>query len=96
MRARAFWLVVLVVGLGGMGCGGDDDDGTTTVPPSGRHDAGNGSRRCVDNDDDGFGDFCDDDPYAYWAAGTRELAPHNIVELAGEQVRRAHVRDDHG
>ena len=60
MRARALWLVVLVVGLGSAGCGGGDDDGPTTMAPSGRHDAGNGSRRCVDNDDDGFGDFCED------------------------------------
>jgi hypothetical protein len=58
-------LVVLLVGLG---CGGDDDDGTT-APPSSRADGGGGSRRCVDADDDGFGDFCldgddcdDDDP----------------------------------
>jgi hypothetical protein len=56
MRARAFCLVVLVVGLG---CGGDDDSEGTTKPPSGRLDAG-GARQCIDDDDDGYGDYCDD------------------------------------
>ncbi|HMI92643.1 MAG TPA: hypothetical protein VK509_14810 [Polyangiales bacterium] len=49
-------MVVLMVGLG---CGGDDDEDTGKAPSGSRPDAGGGARRCVDGDDDGFGDFCD-------------------------------------
>ena len=43
-----------------------------------------------------LGDFCADDPYADWAAGTRELARHTFVELAGELARLADGRTEHG
>ena len=43
-----------------------------------------------------LGDFCADDPYADWAAGTRELARHTFVELAGELARLADDRTQHG
>lgn len=58
MPVRALCLMALLVGL--VGCGGDDDDDGSTMVPTGRPDSGSGSRRCVDNDDDGFGDFCSD------------------------------------
>ena len=59
MLARALCLMALLIGFG-FGCGGDDDDDGSSMVPNGRPDAGGGARRCVDNDDDGFGDFCDD------------------------------------
>lgn len=43
-----------------------------------------------------LGEFCADDPYADWAAGTRELARHTFVELAVELGRLADDRDEHG
>ena len=43
-----------------------------------------------------LGEFCADDPYADWAAGTRELARHTFVELSGELARLADARTEHG
>ena len=43
-----------------------------------------------------LGEFCADDPYADWAAGTRELARHTFVELSGELARLADGRTEHG
>jgi DNA-binding SARP family transcriptional activator/ATP/maltotriose-dependent transcriptional regulator MalT len=43
-----------------------------------------------------LGDFCADDPYADWAAGTREIARHTFVELAAELGRLADERAQHG
>ena len=43
-----------------------------------------------------LGDFCADDPYADWAAGTRELARHTFVEAAGQLGRLADERAEHG
>jgi len=43
-----------------------------------------------------LGDFCADDPYADWAAGTRELARHTFVEIAAELGRLADRRLQHG
>ena len=67
MRVRLFTLVALLALLAGCG-GGDDEpsdkDGGLSLSP----DASGGSHKCVDNDDDGYGDYCkrrdcdDDDP----------------------------------
>ena len=43
-----------------------------------------------------LGDFCADDPYADWAAGTRELARHTFVETANQLGRLADEAGDHG
>jgi ATP/maltotriose-dependent transcriptional regulator MalT/DNA-binding SARP family transcriptional activator len=42
-----------------------------------------------------LGDFCADDPYADWAAGTRELARHTFVEIVAELGRLADARAEH-
>jgi ATP/maltotriose-dependent transcriptional regulator MalT/DNA-binding SARP family transcriptional activator len=43
-----------------------------------------------------LGEFCADDPYADWAAGTRELARHTFVEIVAELGRLADARAEHG
>ena len=43
-----------------------------------------------------LGDFCADDPYADWAAGTRELARHTFVEVSAHLGRLADARGAHG
>lgn len=56
MRAPAICMMALLVVAG---CGGDDDDGGGTAGRvSTTRDGGAGRRRCVDNDGDGYGDYC--------------------------------------
>ena len=56
MRAWAFCVVAV---LGFSGCaGGDDDDGMASSVPTSNKDGGTGSRRCMDEDGDGFGRYC--------------------------------------
>lgn len=43
-----------------------------------------------------LGEFCADDPYVDWAAGTRELTRHTFVEVVGELGRLADARGAHG
>jgi hypothetical protein len=50
------------------GCGGDDEPADDDAGTALSADASSGRRTCIDNDDDGFGDYCsrrdcdDDDP----------------------------------
>jgi hypothetical protein len=59
MRARALWVMAVSM-LVCIGCGGGDDDDDTggAGKVSTTNDGGMGSRRCVDEDGDGFGRFC--------------------------------------
>jgi hypothetical protein len=65
MRARALWVLALTmfVGVGSIGCGGGDDDdsagkGGDKVSTKGDGGTATGSRRCTDEDGDGFGRYC--------------------------------------